>query len=372
MPVLANAGTPLMWASAMFMLFGNALIGILEGRLIASVFKTRVGRTVLLMILANYISMFAGLWGVSHLAEWFTEIQLRVDPLQAGWRALLLALGGSFFCSVVLEWPFCSLAMKNTGARAAKALGATLMAQTASYAILIPCFSLISQISLYTSSSIEVDLSFVAKPPATVYYIDRNDGDIWSILTDGTGKRRVKDAGLTKSNARLFVDKGKEGDLYDLWSVSGRDEPPQPVISGIGNHAAPRRQPSAANEPDSWSNHGMWGRHTEHTVICPNVGGKWRALPGFWAAQGIEIRKGDEPAYSLVLDTPFVSWFIRNAVILPHEQSIFQIEDMLVILDMPSRRLGFLTIGRGPVVVLPGAQGCESTPPAPTTSAAAD
>lgn len=361
-----------MWASGLFMLFGNALIGILEGLLIASVFKTRAGRTVLFMIVANYVSMFVGLWGVSYLADWFTEIQLRVEPVQAGWRALLVAVVGSFLCSVAIEWPFCSLAMKNTGVRPGKAIRATLLAQTASYAILIPCFSLFSQASLYTSSSIEPDLGFVAKPPATVYYIDRNDGDIWSILTDGTGKRRVKDANLTMSNARLFVDKGKEGDLYDLWSVSGRDVPAQLVIRGIGHDAAPRRQSNFTIEPDSWSNHGMWGQEMEHTIVCPIAGGEWIAVPGFWGAQGITIRKGDEPAYSLVLDTPFVSWIMRNAVNLPHDQSVFQIEDMLVILDMPSRRLGFLTIGRGPVVVLPEAQGCESTPPAPTTSAAAD
>ena len=39
---LADAGTPLVWGTAFHMLLGNALIGLLEGRLLARVFGLAV------------------------------------------------------------------------------------------------------------------------------------------------------------------------------------------------------------------------------------------------------------------------------------------------------------------------------------------
>ena len=39
MVAMANAGTPLMWAGMLHLLFGNALIGIFEGRSPVAVLK---------------------------------------------------------------------------------------------------------------------------------------------------------------------------------------------------------------------------------------------------------------------------------------------------------------------------------------------
>lgn len=139
-PALANAGTPLMWASGLFMLFGNAGIGILEGLMIGRLFKVRFRRAIPIMIVANYVSMFAGVAGVEYLSNWFQDIRMRQDPLYAGSQAMGLAAAASFVCSIIMEWPFCFWAMKKAGIRPGKALGASALAQTASYALIVPYF----------------------------------------------------------------------------------------------------------------------------------------------------------------------------------------------------------------------------------------
>lgn len=58
--VLANVGTPLMWAHALSLLVGNLCLGILEGALLSWVYKIRAGRAVGLMIMANYFSAWLG------------------------------------------------------------------------------------------------------------------------------------------------------------------------------------------------------------------------------------------------------------------------------------------------------------------------
>ncbi|RYD32450.1 MAG: hypothetical protein EOP85_21735, partial [Verrucomicrobiaceae bacterium] len=45
----ANAGTPMMWASSLHLLFGNLVIGFLEGFIIASFFGRLEKRTLLVM-----------------------------------------------------------------------------------------------------------------------------------------------------------------------------------------------------------------------------------------------------------------------------------------------------------------------------------
>lgn len=59
-PAWANAGTPLMWAGMLHLVFGNALIGLGEGLLLAWVFFAPKVKTVLTLILANYVSAWLG------------------------------------------------------------------------------------------------------------------------------------------------------------------------------------------------------------------------------------------------------------------------------------------------------------------------
>ena len=54
--VHANAGTPLMWAGMFHLIFGNLLIGIFEGILLAKIFHLSKLKCIGLLILANYFS----------------------------------------------------------------------------------------------------------------------------------------------------------------------------------------------------------------------------------------------------------------------------------------------------------------------------
>ena len=57
---LADAGTPLMWAGMLHLVFGNALIGIGEGMLLAFLFHLKRWKCILAMIAANYFSAWVG------------------------------------------------------------------------------------------------------------------------------------------------------------------------------------------------------------------------------------------------------------------------------------------------------------------------
>ena len=82
-PVWANAGTPLMWAGMLHLVFGNALIGLGEGLLLAWLCSVPKGKSVLVMILANYASAWIGALFISGVVR-----TLPMD-LNNGWTSAL-------------------------------------------------------------------------------------------------------------------------------------------------------------------------------------------------------------------------------------------------------------------------------------------
>ena len=63
----------------------------------------------------------------------------------------------------------------------------------------------------------------------------------------------------------------------------------------------------------------------------------------------------------LALDTPLVQWWSGYATVLPGDQVVYQLEDQIVLLDLPTRRIAMLTRGRSPVVIIPVASAPQPT-----------
>ncbi|HOS43938.1 MAG TPA: hypothetical protein PK794_09630, partial [Armatimonadota bacterium] len=60
-PACANAGTLLMWAGMGHLFFGNALVGLFEAFIIARLYGIRYHHAAPWLVLANYLSMAAGM-----------------------------------------------------------------------------------------------------------------------------------------------------------------------------------------------------------------------------------------------------------------------------------------------------------------------
>ena len=125
-------------------LYGNAIIGMLEGLLIAGCFGTDRKSTVLTMILAN---CFSGAMGFvcEHYIGIMPENPLRLgtDASAGSWLTLIVAFLAYFVAAVVLEWPFCYWLVRFHDCRMRAASFVCVTAQAGSYLALIPVFSLI-------------------------------------------------------------------------------------------------------------------------------------------------------------------------------------------------------------------------------------
>jgi hypothetical protein len=358
LPARADIGTPLMWLGTAHLLVLNLFIGIFEAFVIARVFRL-AKRPTIAMIVANYLSAFAGFFILR--AVW--NPLLRAMPGHAPlYKAGPLTIGlvlVSWQLSILTEWPFCAYVMRNEPSGRRRSLRASLVAQTASYAAIIPLYLLVSPVSLVLNPRLQHNLRFIKPPIATVLYINPADGGVWGIRTDGSGRHKILGAGIHDESARLCAASGSTPGYFDLQFVSddhayGEKAGRVLIKDTVGKVAEDEFQLTSPHPRGTgWS----FGHPLD---FRPNARKRNEVEANFWPGQGLYIarsRDGGSARYHLAFETPFSGWECRNVTVLPNDQVVFQAgaePDVAQILEADSHtgKFGFLTMGAGPLVVL--------------------
>ena len=341
-----------MWASAFHLFVGNFIIGCVEAALLVRWFSAVKPRAYTLMIVANYVSMIAGMvatsWGALRLSD---ANALSIVNLRAG----LIGLGlGAYFLSVFLELPFVAFAIARGHRTFMRCLCGSVLANLASYAVLVILYWQISGTSLITSARIEAPSLFCTSPTADIYYIGINDGAIYRVKASGGIPEKLLELGAKDRNARLFAKQGGDEGMLDLW-IAGFPKRESTTLAQrsfakIGEVAARDAQNAGGEERDGWMDFG-WARTFDPAS-------SWKIWTGFWPLEG--LRASDEitgQRYRLALETPQLAWPSSSATLLSEAQVIYQLGQQIVLLDLPTKRMGLIALGRGPVIVLSPKQG---------------
>lgn len=304
---LANAGTPLLWATGFQLVFGNALIGIGEA-LIAARFvrNARAADLCPWTIAANYVSAIGGLLVLSRLVRWADPVVLGSEPLYHAPRFLLLLLGAALALSIVIEWPFFALALRRSKASPRRILAATACAQAASHAVLVSAALVLGTASVYTIGQPVRGIDFAVSKEADVRFLSLDGSAEWRIRLDGSPATKLRDIAAGERDGRLAV-RGREA----------RDFGPALDL------------------------------RAEHDRI-------WSVATGFWPGEGLRARSARTGARTrIALELPGLRWSARYATVLPGEQVVYQLGRQIVLLDLATRRIALLAIGMEPVVTLP-------------------
>ena len=301
----ADAGTALMYAP-MVHFFLNIPIAVLEGFVITLLFRLRWRKIVVvigIMLLANYFSAFTGIFIVKWLRNSVSPLILGQTPLYRISSTLWILSGITFLLTIILEWPFCYWILRDKEKRLKKSFSASLIAQVVSYALLAHLYL---SASVFPSVEINIDrtLSFASDTKSSIYFISAKDNGVYHIRPDGSSLQKVFDTDKVTSYQTTLNNSKKTSSgirlVTDLRSEAARD---------------------------------------------------WEIWTGYWT--GIEA-KNKRTGYRLhiAIETPFFVWPARNITILPGNQVVFQLGEQIVICDLNSRKLGVITLGRDPVVVL--------------------
>ena len=333
LPAYANAGTPLMWATAFHLVFGNLIIGLAEGVLLARVATAPYRRALLSMVVANYVSAWAGLAIVN---EWraLRDVWLGTEPLYAGSHALVYLAVTAYGLTIAIEWPFCRWALGPRPGAWRRALLASVAVQTLSYAALVPYYYRVSGASLYSQVSIDPALTRPAEARAVIWYIGV-DGDVYRVRSADRSPEKVVTAGLSDPMASLFFQKSKITGAADLLT-----DPERVLVR------------DAAAWDDGYSASSGNGKRAVD-LVRPDVRA-WDVKTGYWSIEGLmaEHRGRPNERLSVSVETPVLSWFSSDATVLPGDQVVYQLGPQVVLLDLRTRRIGLVALGRSPVVGL--------------------
>ncbi len=110
----ANAGSPMMWFGILHLFILNAFIGLTESVIIE---KFKIPNRTWLIIVANYISMFIGLYFIApHFSTttgnpdfWGGQTSFGYYKLQG----FIVGMVTSFFATLIIELPFFYFAVKD-------------------------------------------------------------------------------------------------------------------------------------------------------------------------------------------------------------------------------------------------------------------
>jgi len=347
----ANAGTAFMWAVGFHLLIGNLFIGVLEGYLLSRIFKARLKYSISIMIAANYFSMIAGIFLIDWLKN-FTILHIPQAILFYHIPALLIAIYVLFLIvTVFLEWPFCFWTMGKMDRRKTKSLIASLVIQAISYCLLVPFYMSASQISLVTKVKIDNPASF-ASMKAWVYFISLKDDNVYKIRTDGSSPVKIMEIGEQDKIEYLYVRPGEESGTWDLWGYTFVPGRKMLLIRNFSTHAALTSYEQKTIErgeplPDPVN-------FMATTDLRLTAEKNWDSIStGFWPAEGLSatnMKTGEK--FQIALEAPFLFWYSRNASVIPGDQVIYQLADLIVVLDLNKKKIGLITEGRGPVVTL--------------------
>lgn len=348
----ANAGTPLMWASAMHLVFGNALIGVGEGFLLARLFSVPKPKSVGIMVLANYVSAWLG--GVFLGGSLAQAIPM---DLNNGWRWLWVLVLVTYCMTLLLEWPFVAFCFRGTSDWLRRSVLASVVVQSASYLLLFGWYWMASGTSLYTKMNIVAPADLSLPESVLVYFIAPADGNVYRRPLVGAGEQKILDLHSTSRRDRLFVRPNSvDPSRWDLMArfhaadgVADRD------VEVLTNMSIEQAANAHSTETDLPRYDEPWRDFGRVPAIGDTTNSPWEFWTGFWPVEGLwGSNKATGERVKFCYETPFTAWYVRNAVHLPSDKVLFQLgAGQICAFDPVSRRVALLWHGRGPVAVIP-------------------
>lgn len=358
----ANAGTPLMWAGMLHLAFGNALIGFLEGYLLAWLFRIPRAKAVGIMIAANYVSAWVG-------GLFIRGAMVKALPmdLNNGWFWFWVMVATTFAVTLLIEWPFVALSLRGVRHWLVRSVRASLLIQGSSYALLFAWYWMASGTSLYTQMRIVPPADLHLPASVAVYFISPADGDVYRRDFRGSVGQKVFELDSQDKNDRLFVrpNAAETGrwDLVARLETADRQNPRYvAVMTNLPLEAVPDQGSTFGDPPD---NKGTWFNFGSVQALGGATNSQWKFWAGFWPAEGLRAsRKGTGEQLRFSYETPFGAWNVRNAVHLPNDKVLFQFgNNQICGFDPAERRVALLWHGRGPVAVMEKEKSNQTTQP---------
>lgn len=323
------------------MVLGNAIIGVLEGWLLAKIFKLSRMRCILVMIFANYVSAWLGwIWLNQSLDRPGIDIH---NGLAETWRLIML----SYMLTFLVEWPFVTWCFRGNSKALKNSFLGNLIVQTASYFLLFAGFYGLSGKSLYSNMTL-VSPQEIAMPPGVIlYYISDRDGQVYSCSWDSEKDTKVAQLAANTKWECLELRESTISNAWDLvvdYRKYFSDQVSQVVLTNISTQT--KIPDDIALRTDQY--HG-WGQALRVGVATNS---DWDFSWAHWPVIGV-MGRNDKQFFRMAFETPFGGWSPYRVIHLPGDKLIVQLGvRQICIVDPLNRKIALLRKGHGPLALL--------------------
>lgn len=338
-----------MWASMLHLVFGNVVIGLIEGLLLAWLFKCSKGKSILILIAANYASAWAGGFLVAGYLP--SLVDITIHNIQS-WFVTFVVV--AFVVTILIEFAFFWFALGSREHRLRRTLTATLAVNGISYVLLFGWYWIASGTSMLTQLEVvSVDKMKLPEPYALYYLSTGGDHVIRMYPTDSDSKETISKVTAHHRNDRLFSRPRRDSgfDLFVYLDSKDRGSETESKVLEDFSEQAPVEwritEGHSEKAEGSWFNFGQ----------VPAIGTEsdWEFRTGFWPVEGIvgeNEKEGKTVHYSLEL--PFVAWSVRNATQISGGHVVAQLgDDQICLMNLESGTIALIARGKGPIVAKP-------------------
>jgi len=338
-----------MWASMLHLVFGNAIIGLIEGLLLAWIFKCSKWKSILILVAANYTSAWAGGFFVTGYLATLPDIT--IETIQLWFLAFVAA---AFVVTLLIEFPFFWFALRSREHPLRRALVATPVIHGVSYALLFGWYWMASGTSMMSKLEVVSADKMAAPESHALYFISRDGSKVLRMeLSDSDSTQTVSEIAAHHRNDRLFV-RPHDGSGFDLFvyldsEVRGSETETR-VLEAFSEQAPVEWRISEGHSEEAEGSRSNFGPVPTIASVTD-----WEFRTGFWPVEGVSgdnEKTGERFHYSLEL--PFIAWPVRNATHIAGDYVIAQLgDDQICMIHPASSRIALITRGKGPIVAKP-------------------
>lgn len=389
-PALANTGSSAWMATLLHLLFGNFIIGVVEGLLLVLLVRARFIPAIAWMVVANYLSAWLG-WSAGLI------VRSQIAPeevFRLAWTVTLLFTAFGFVASILIEWVFCWLSIRTSPTRLVRSIIGAIAVNAISYPLMIwIVYSGTSFASLYTRLDHVRDPSFVREEMGDdlpwVYYATLDKSMVRRIRLDGTVDELVREIPPIARGWGYFsvVAVPKPGGV-DLWcgtdleiAEPDQSEPRWRVRGGEGGAFLIGSAHTATVQP--WRLgllHGDESKQVPMVGIAPEHARFDVEQSYYFTSEGLLVSERssgkaerfafDNALFAGDLNLTDVSYLPEDLLVLQAGRHFGENHDTVVVLSLRSRRIAPLVPGLSPVVVFgplepPAEQSEPETQPEP-------
>ncbi len=361
--VSADAGTPLMWAPLLHLVFGNTLLAIVETALLVLLFKRRPVGAFFIMLASNYVSAMLGAFFIGFCSEHLHRLDL-----YSAWRWFWVMAALCYFITLVVEWPFTWACWQFARRDWKVAVRATFLVQTVSYLLLFGGYWSFSGTHLYRDFHMVPATSLSLPKNLTLIYLSTDQLKIMQQPLGSSAATQVLEIPPANGKSRVRL-----GVLFH--NAATAPQVPRKIISGedLVPHlddlcelvfVREREQGEVEDAYLVWRRFANLAAGSPILSLFPNQLPKtnvltldrkmnsWQISTGSWPNDGVfghNLQTGED--FWLNWETLFGAWMVSDVIYLPGDILIFQLgEDQICTLDIPSHQVALLARGSNPVV----------------------